>query len=70
VASSKAGLLATIISKDFEGDIPKFDPDLPLTDYLISNPDYNYLNKRLKFVEKGEALFYWYNTLKILHPGK
>jgi len=70
VASSKAALLAAIILKDFKGEIPRFDPPLPLTDYLISDSNYNYLNKRLKFVEKGEALFYWYYALKILNSGK
>lgn len=70
VASSKAALIAAIILKDYRGEIPKFDPDLPLTKYLISNPDFNNLNKRLKFVEKGEALFYWFHTLQILDAGK
>lgn len=70
VASSKAALLAAIILKDHKGDLPKFSPDIPLTDYLISNPDYNHLNKRLKFVAQGEALFYWFETLKILFPEK
>lgn len=68
VASSKAALLAAIILKDFKGDIPIFNPELPLKDYLVTNPDYNYLNKRLKFVDKGEALYYWYHALKILNP--
>jgi len=70
VASSKAALLAVIILKDHKGDLPKFSPDIPLTDYMISNPDYNHLNKRLKFVAQGEALFYWFQTLKILFPEK
>ena len=70
VASSKAALLAAIILKEYKGELPKFDPDLPLGEYLINNPDYNHLNKRLKFVEKGEALFYWFQTLKILYSGK
>ena len=70
VASSKAALLAAIILKDFKGKLPQFNPDIPLSDYLISNPDYNYLNKRLKFVEQGEALYYWFHALKILYPGK
>ncbi len=69
VASSKAALLAAIISKDYKGDLPKFDPDIHLTDYLINNQDYNYLNKRLKYVAQGEALFYWFHTLRILFPG-
>jgi len=33
---------------------------------MITNTEYNFLNKRLKFVEKGEALFYWFNTVKLL----
>ena len=70
VASSKAALLAAIILTDHKGDLAKFRPDIPLTDYLISNQDYNYLNKRLKFVAQGEALFYWFQALKILFPGK
>jgi hypothetical protein len=47
VASSKAALLAAIILKDLKGEMPKFDPDLPIKDYLISSPDYNFLNKPL-----------------------
>jgi len=70
VASSKAALLAAIILTDHKGDLAKFRPDIPLTDYLISNQDYNYLNKRLKFVAQGEALFYWFQALKILFPDK
>jgi hypothetical protein len=70
VASSKTALLAAIILTDHKGDLPKFRPDIPLTDYLISNQDYNYLNKRLKFVAQGEALFYWFHALMILFPDK
>ena len=70
VASSKAALLAAIILNDRKGGLPVFNSDLPLTDYLIKNTDYNYLNKRLKFIEKGEALFYWFHTLNILFPDK
>jgi len=33
---------------------------------MITNTDYNFLNKRLKFVAKGEALLYWYQTIKLL----
>ena len=68
VASSKAALLAAMILKDYKDDLPKFSPQTPRTDYLISNPEYNFLNKRLKFVAEGEALFYWFQTLKILFP--
>ena len=68
VASSKAALLAAIILKDHKGDLQKFSLDIPLNEYMISNPDYNHLNKRLKFIAQGEALFYWFQTLKILFP--
>ena len=68
LASSKAALLAAIILKDYKKDLPKFSSDIPLTDFLISNPEHNYLNKRLKFVAQGEALFYWSQALKILYP--
>lgn len=66
VASSKAALLAASILKNVTGEIPRFDPDRPLQDYMISDPDFNHLNRRLKFIEKGEALFYWFHALKIL----
>jgi len=68
VASSKAALLAAIILKDYKGNLPKFRSDIPLGDYLINRQDFTYLNKRLKFVAQGEALFYWFQTLRILLP--
>ncbi len=68
VASSKAALLAVIILKDYQGDLPKYSTDISLADFMLSNPEYNYLNKRLKFVAQGEALFYWFHTLRILFP--
>ena len=70
LASSKSALLAAIILKDYKDDVPKFSTEIPRTDYLISNQEYNYLNKRLKFVAQGEALFYWFHALKILFPDK
>ncbi|MCB8993975.1 MAG: nucleotidyl transferase AbiEii/AbiGii toxin family protein [Bacteroidales bacterium] len=66
VSSSKAAFLAAIILKDYKGNLPKFSLGTPLANYLINNPEYTYLNKRLKFVARGEALFYWYQTLKLL----
>ena len=68
LASSKSALLAAIILKDYKDDVLKFSTEIPRTDYLISNQEYNYLNKRLKFVAQGEALFYWFHALKILFP--
>ena len=64
VASSKAAYLAAIILTDYKGELKRFSSRVPLTEYMITNPDYNFLNKRLKFVAQGEALFYWHQTIK------
>ena len=68
VASSKAAYLAAIILTDNKEQLKKFSKEIPLKDYLITNPEYTYLNKRLKFVAEGEALFYWHHTLNLLYP--
>ena len=65
VASAKSAYLAAIILTN-SSELQKFNESIPLTDYMITNLDYNFLNKRLKFVAKGEALFYWYQTVKLL----
>lgn len=65
VAVAKAAYLAAIVLTDalsFE----KFDSAVPLNEYMINHPDYNFLNKQLKFVAKGEALFYWNRTIALL----
>lgn len=67
VASAKAAYLAAVILADYTGDLLKHDETKPMTEYLIAHPDYNFLNKRLKFVARGEALFYWYQVVKLLH---
>jgi len=65
VASAKSAYLSAFVLTD-SSEIKKFNDTVPLTDYMITNTDYNFLNKRLKFVAKGEALFYWYQTIKLL----
>lgn len=65
VASAKAAYLASIILKE-SNDLQKFNEKIPLNDYMISNTEYNFLNKRLKYVAKGEALFYWFHTIALL----
>jgi hypothetical protein len=65
VASAKSAYLAALILSD-SSEIKKFNDTIPLADYMITNTEYNFLNKRLKFVAKGEALFYWYQTIKLL----
>lgn len=68
VASAKAAYLAAVILIDDKEELKKFNAEIPLTNYLIPNVDYNFLNKRLKFVSGGEALFYWFHTIKLLFP--
>jgi len=68
VAAAKAGYLAAIILTDSKMKIQKFDQNIPINDYMITNFEYNFLNKRLKFIAKGEALFYWFQTIKLLFP--
>jgi len=68
VAAAKAGYLAAIILTNSKKKIQKFDKNVPLNDYLIKNLDYNFLNKRLKFIAKGEALFYWFQMIGLLFP--
>lgn len=70
LAASKAACLAAIILTDYKGEIQRFNPEIPLTDYLITNPDYDSLNKHLKIVAGGEPLYYWNRTLQIIYPGK
>lgn len=65
VASAKSAYLASVILTN-SNELQKFNETIPLTEYMITNTDYNFLNKRLKFVAKGEALFYWYQTIKLL----
>lgn len=68
IASAKAAYLAVIILTDSEEEIMKFDDNIPLESYFVMHPEYNFLNRRLKFVAKGEALFYWYQAIKLLFP--
>ncbi|MCC6818874.1 MAG: nucleotidyl transferase AbiEii/AbiGii toxin family protein [Bacteroidia bacterium] len=70
VASAKAAYLASIILTDYKNNLKVFSKEIPLTEYLITNPEYNYLNKRLKYVERGEALYYWFQTINLLFPSK
>lgn len=67
VASAKAAYLAAIILKDYKGKLKRFSKETPVADYLITDTEYNYLNKRLKFVAEGEALYYWFHTINLLY---
>lgn len=67
VASAKAAYLSALMLSGSNSDLKKFDNKIPLADFMITHPEYNFLNKRLKFVAKGEALFYWNEIVKLLH---
>lgn len=69
VAGAKAAYLAAIILTDYKGDLMLFNKEISKEEYLIKHPEYNYLNKRLKFVESGEALYYWFQTINLLFPN-
>lgn len=69
VAGAKAAYLAAIILTDYKGDLVLFSKEISKEEYLIKHPEYNYLNKRLKFVESGEALYYWFQTINLLFPN-
>jgi hypothetical protein len=68
LAGAKAAYLAAIVMTEYSDSLMKFDETIPLKDYLITHPEYIFLNKQLKSVLKGEALFYWNETIKLLHP--
>jgi hypothetical protein len=66
VAAAKAAYLASHTLVQAEGELKKFDGAVDIKTYLIEHPDFNFLNKKLKFVAKGEALFYWSETIKLI----
>jgi hypothetical protein len=68
VASAKAAYLAAIILSDYKGEIQKHDTSISPSEYLIKNTEFNFLNKRLKFVTQGKALFYWFQAINLLFP--
>ena len=68
ILEAQVACLAAIIISDYQGELQKFSPATPLSEYMITHPEYNFLNKRLKFVAQGEALFFWHQTIKLLYP--
>ena len=67
-ALETAGKVAYMVSKIKKGDITPllhFNPQtMVLKDFFIQNPDYNFLNKKVKFA--NYALFYWFHAVKLL----
>jgi hypothetical protein len=68
VASAKAAYLAATLLTGHKGKPELFDEKISTKEYLIAHPGYNFLNKRLKYIANGEALFYWNRTIRLLHP--
>ena len=67
VAGAKAAYLAALILHNKGETFVRFDGSASMENYLIKNPEYNFLNKRLKFVNNGEALFYWSKIIELQH---
>jgi hypothetical protein len=67
IASSKAAYLAAIFLSKNKNEFRKFSDKIPLAEYMITHPEYNFLNRRLKFIGRGEALFYWNEIIKLLY---
>lgn len=67
LASAKAAYLAAILLSEDSLELQPFDEKIPQSDYMIKHPDFNFLNKRLKFVAKGEALYYWFQVVQLLY---
>ena len=68
LAAAKAAYLAAHTLVKAEGELKKFDATVESKTFLIEHPEFNFLNKKLRFVAKGEALFYWNEVVKLLHP--
>lgn len=68
VASAKAAYLAALLLTGSKEKPEIFSAEIAASEDLIIHPEYNFLNKRLKFVAEGEALFYWRRIIKLLHP--
>jgi hypothetical protein len=70
VAAAKAAYLCAVILSESGEALKRFEPGMALADYLITHPDCNFLNKRLKFIAGGEALFYWNEVVKLLYTAQ
>ena len=67
-ALETAGKVAYMVAKIKKGDITPllfFNPQtMMLKDFFIQNPNYNFLNKKVKFA--NHALFYWFHAVRLL----
>ena len=64
-AGSKAAYLAAMILTGYNGKIDRNPTTNVPVPAMIENPEFNILNKKLKFVPGG-ALFYWNQTINLL----
>lgn len=55
VASANAAYLAAIFLTGNKDKLERFDEKMSMKEYLIMHPDYNFLNKRMKYIANGEA---------------
>lgn len=62
-ASAKVAYFTQSISKNKSESFVLFDDKVNMTDWIISNPDYNFLNK-LKRTNR-EAFYYWWKCLEL-----
>jgi hypothetical protein len=66
LAAAKTAYLAAHTLAKAEGELEKFDEAADIKTFFIEHPEFNFLNKKLKFVAKGEALFYWNKAIKLI----
>jgi hypothetical protein len=66
LASAKAAFLAANILSKSKSKIIRFNVKKAEHLTIIQHPEYNFLNKKLKFVAKGEALYYWKKTIELI----
>lgn len=64
LASAKAAYLATIILKNYDGEIKRWQTGDNIKNYFIEPVAYQFLNKRKNI--PGAPLFYWHHSLKLL----
>lgn len=69
LSTAKVAYLAAYLLKGETGPLQRFDKaTFNLKAFMIAHPEFNFLNKKVKFVKGGEALFYWYHTITLLYP--
>lgn len=66
IAGKIAYMVAKMIKKDFS-PLNRYDPiSMKISDYLIQQQDFNFLNKKVKY--SNHALFYWYQAINSYSP--